>query len=249
MTFKASRRSAVIAAAGLWIGLGGLAALGFDSAQAAPASPAAASDKQPAAKPAAKKPVKHAVAKTKPAAKHTDTAAAKSSESKSSESKAARAAETKPADSQTAETKPAAKIAVPRSGSPEPAAFNSADATAPDTKLMADGATPKGDAALPASVANANAQMPSGAPVAGVQLADAAAGDAAVVAPDQVNDVDLAAAPDQPQPTVGKSSANVVASFAAPDDSIWSQTSLIGKIFMAFGGLLTLASAARMFFA
>jgi hypothetical protein len=33
------------------------------------------------------------------------------------------------------------------------------------------------------------------------------------------------------------------------DDSAWSQTSLIGKISIAFGGLLTLASAARMFMA
>jgi hypothetical protein len=32
-------------------------------------------------------------------------------------------------------------------------------------------------------------------------------------------------------------------------DSTWDQTSLIGKIFIAFGGLLTLASAARMFMA
>ena len=31
--------------------------------------------------------------------------------------------------------------------------------------------------------------------------------------------------------------------------SPWDQTSLIGKIFIAFGGLLTLASAARMFMA
>ena len=36
---------------------------------------------------------------------------------------------------------------------------------------------------------------------------------------------------------------------AAPDDTLWSQTSLIGKIFIAFGGLLTVASAARMFIA
>ena len=36
---------------------------------------------------------------------------------------------------------------------------------------------------------------------------------------------------------------------ASTDDSTWGQTSLIGKIFIAFGGLLTLASAARMFMA
>jgi hypothetical protein len=36
---------------------------------------------------------------------------------------------------------------------------------------------------------------------------------------------------------------------ASTDDSAWGQSSLIGKIFIAFGGLLTVASAARMFMA
>jgi hypothetical protein len=34
---------------------------------------------------------------------------------------------------------------------------------------------------------------------------------------------------------------------AATDNSIWDTTSLVGKIFVIFGGLLTVASAARMF--
>jgi hypothetical protein len=33
------------------------------------------------------------------------------------------------------------------------------------------------------------------------------------------------------------------------EGSSWDQASLIGKIFIAFGGLLTAASAARMFMA
>jgi hypothetical protein len=33
------------------------------------------------------------------------------------------------------------------------------------------------------------------------------------------------------------------------DGSAWDQTSLIGKIFIGFGALLTMASAARMFMA
>jgi hypothetical protein len=33
------------------------------------------------------------------------------------------------------------------------------------------------------------------------------------------------------------------------EDSAWDQTSLIGKIFIGFGALLTMASAARMFMA
>jgi hypothetical protein len=39
------------------------------------------------------------------------------------------------------------------------------------------------------------------------------------------------------------------AAAASNDNSTWDQTSLIGKIFIAFGALLTIASAARMFMA
>ena len=39
-------------------------------------------------------------------------------------------------------------------------------------------------------------------------------------------------------------------SLASSDESsTWDQTSLIGKIFIGFGALLTMASAARMFMA
>jgi hypothetical protein len=75
-----------------------------------------------------------------------------------------------------------------------------------------------------------------------------------VVAPDQLNDVDRtlqeAATPSQ---TVAMASNSAVkAAAAAPassDSSTWDETSLIGKIFIAFGALLTVASAARMFMA
>jgi hypothetical protein len=36
---------------------------------------------------------------------------------------------------------------------------------------------------------------------------------------------------------------------ASSDNSAWDQTSLIGKVFIAFGALLTMASAARMLMA
>ena len=88
-----------------------------------------------------------------------------------------------------------------------------------------------------------------------------------LVAPDQLNDVDRALSdsksddkapaasalavavaqtpsPQTPPPTQAAQAASV-----STDDSAWGQTSLIGKIFIAFGGLLTLASAARMFMA
>jgi hypothetical protein len=48
---------------------------------------------------------------------------------------------------------------------------------------------------------------------------------------------------------VAQAAPQTQAAAVSNDDSAWSQTSLIGKIFIAFGGLLTLASAARMFMA
>jgi hypothetical protein len=70
-----------------------------------------------------------------------------------------------------------------------------------------------------------------------------------LVAADQLNDVDRslreggssAAIPANPPP------APVAAS--SRESSTWDETSLIGKIFIGFGALLTMASAARMFMA
>lgn len=82
-------------------------------------------------------------------------------------------------------------------------------------------------------------------------------------ASDDLNDLDKAATPAitaaAPVPVVTTPTA-ATAPVATPvsdqiasshDDAgdTWSRTSLIGKIFVAFGGLLTLASAARMFMA
>jgi hypothetical protein len=80
-----------------------------------------------------------------------------------------------------------------------------------------------------------------------------------VVAADQLNDVDRAtptrnlvmasteappaAAPAQPAPPPAAAASN------SNEKSTWGQTSLIGKIFIGFGALLTMASAARMFMA
>jgi hypothetical protein len=131
-------------------------------------------------------------------------------------------------------TKPSrvAAVAKPKTvdGKPlvEPAALASADVEAP----------------LPDMVANAIAQMPAAASDAAT--ADRAVAEAQLVAADQLNDLDRAAQPDATPPsTVGQPTGIVAA--LAPHDDTWSQTSLIGKIFIAFGGLLTAASAARMF--
>jgi hypothetical protein len=75
-----------------------------------------------------------------------------------------------------------------------------------------------------------------------------------VIAPDQLNDVDRALqdAATPSQTVAMASNSTVKAAAAAPassDSSTWDETSLIGKIFIAFGALLTVASAARMFMA
>jgi hypothetical protein len=81
-----------------------------------------------------------------------------------------------------------------------------------------------------------------------------------LVAADQLNDVDRALSENRaddkdkaPSATlamaVAQAPAQPPAAAVSTDDSAWNQTSLIGKIFIAFGGLLTLASAARMFMA
>ena len=78
-----------------------------------------------------------------------------------------------------------------------------------------------------------------------------------VVAPDQLNEVDRALredAPPQPQTALAMASAEAPGTPAPPaaassDSSNSDQTALIGKIFIGFGAVLTLASAARMFMA
>lgn len=127
-------------------------------------------------------------------------------------------------------------------------------------------------AAIPPSIANANAQMSSTH-----ALADSASGmtdkansvllaavdqptdaqapaDAAVVASDQLNDVDRALQETPPRQqtaalAVIRPTSATAKPAAASDNNAWDQTSLIGKLFIAFGALLTMASAARMFMA
>lgn len=77
-----------------------------------------------------------------------------------------------------------------------------------------------------------------------------------VVAPNQLNDVDrslhtnAAAQPSAPAASNDPPAASSAAVTAASaEHSVWDETSLIGKIFIGFGALLTIASAARMFMA
>ena len=125
---------------------------------------------------------------------------------------------------------------------------------------------------LPSSVANARAQLADADGSAGnaaaltsqarnrLQLmaanqpdpepAQTAAPNTDLVAADQLNEVDRAlgetkTADNAPAMMV----ARTPAAAASTDDSTWGQASPIGKIFIAFGALLTLVSAARMFMA
>jgi hypothetical protein len=150
-----------------------------------------------------------------------------------------------------------------------------AEKSAPVAKAEpADDNSTANSTALPASVANANAQLASAdTPAGNAQAMTARANNilqaapdssanvqvAQVVAPDQLNDVDRALHENTQiaPPPVTMASAEAPAPAApAPamaststENSTWDQTSLIGKIFIGFGALLTMASAARMFMA
>jgi hypothetical protein len=144
------------------------------------------------------------------------------------------------------------------------------------TEADAAGNSGAGSTAIPPSVANANAQLASADTPSGSARAMSArannilltaaegpadpqpAADAQVVAADQLNDLDRALEESKPAAQESQPPAATLAMVRAPaapvmakgdDSSTWDQTSLIGKIFIAFGALLTVASAARMFIA
>ena len=123
---------------------------------------------------------------------------------------------------------------------------------------------------LPPSVANARAELTSDnqeqpltaqdAPADTSTLTEADKAATTGIAPDgvqittsdQLNDTDRDAAasatPSQPA-TVALAQISQPAVASASEDSAWGSASLIGKIFIAFGVMLTLASAARMIIA
>ncbi len=130
---------------------------------------------------------------------------------------------------------------------------------------------------LPPSVANANAQLaqadaPSGnaaqamaarannllqaAPDKPVDAQAQSTADTQVGWPDPLKEGDRAERDRAPaSAVVAVAASEAQATPAAPatangsESSTWDQTSLIGKIFIGFGALLTMASAARMFMA
>jgi hypothetical protein len=140
-----------------------------------------------------------------------------------------------------------------------------------DSKIVAAADDGDSTSVMPPSVADANAQLTTADTEAGNvkamsaranEILQAAPGKPAaarpatetkVVAADQLNDVDRALQENQaPAPTSAMAAADAPAAPVAVsrnESSTWEQTSLIGKLFIGFGALLTMASAARMFMA
>ena len=235
MNIDFNRRTALILATGLWVGLGHVAP---GVAQEAEPAPAPAATEAPAGKPIAlKKFTKQHVTKKKVASTgKTDNKADKVKAAKAKTSEA-------PADAPATVAEDAGKDALPASiananaqiaaeATPDPFAPASAAQAGPlqaDALIKSVGADPHQEASL---------------------VTDPAA---QVVPADELNEIDRAA---EARPALTLASATLDAPAPAPaaeasaaDNSTWDKTSLIGKVFIAFGGLLTMASAARMFIA
>jgi hypothetical protein len=134
-----------------------------------------------------------------------------------------------------------------------------ADAAPGDNKVLPS---------IPPSIANANAQMllanaqvnaaaaiPAGTDVP-AQISDKASDNqvnastnngAFMVAADQLNDTDRTLQEGSSAPAAAAGSPPAPTTTMTGESTGWDQTSLIGKIFIGFGALLTMASAARMF--
>jgi len=156
------------------------------------------------------------------------------------------------------------------------AAAKSDESKKTDEMQVAD-ASGSASAAIPPRIANANAQMTAAdAPpdsakgmsaamsekantvlqTAADKPADAEApAEPGAVVSDQNNTIDRSLTPsEQPAATATQgvvlaSTSRATSDASANDSSTLDKTSLIGKVFIAFGALLTLASAARMFMA
>ena len=222
MTIKASGHSALILAAGLWIGFAGpsLAASGDAAASSKPDVAAAA------------------FAAPSNSANHGSRHLKKSAHHKSDSDKPAAGAKATDAAADGNNSPTIPPIQMSPSVANANAQLTPADTLTGNVKAMSD------------RVSNILQGAPDNA-------ADAQSGaGTAIIAADQLNDVDRALHENTPATTpVAQASADtpVVAAsrpvVTAGSDSTWDQTSLIGKIFIGFGALLTMASAARMFMA
>ena len=226
MTVKASAAGALMLAAGLFVSIAGpspATAAGSESA-AASKSESATSGKS------AKSSSRYLKKKRYVYRKFTRTA------SKSAET--GKAAEKDVADA-SAGVRPAMTELIANANAQMNSADAAQDSTGDNAKAMSQAMSAKANTILLAAADN---QADGQAPAEG----------AAVTAPDQLNDLDRALQENPSTQTVAMAQAKPAQQEnpdqASSNDSL-DKTSLIGKIFIAFGTLLTMASAARMFMA
>jgi hypothetical protein len=226
MTVKASAAGALMLAAGLFVSIAGpspATAAGSESA-AASKSESATSGKS------AKSSSRYLKKKRYAYRKFTRTA------SKSAET--GKAAEKDVADA-SAGVRPAMTESIANANAQMNSADAAQDSTGDNAKAMSQAMSAKANTILLAAADN---QADGQAPAEG----------AAVTAPDQLNDLDRALQENPSTQTVAMAQAKPAQqenpAQASSNDSL-DKTSLIGKIFIAFGTLLTMASAARMFMA
>jgi hypothetical protein len=230
MSIRANGRSALIIAAGFWLGLTG---------------PMRATDS--AAEPAG-------------LATHTETAGAPVKLSKFSKHRSHKRHAARTRKSAKPESKAHETASEDQDGDkqhiPLPPTVANANAKIPDPAED----SPQTEASALASTAGdmlpANNQEGS-APQGDSSSSSAASAD--VVPSDELNEVDRAMIEsEQTTPTLALASieapasangTNAATAQASASASSWNQASFVGKIFIAFGGLLTLGSAVRMFMA
>jgi hypothetical protein len=224
MTIKASAGSVLILAAGLWASLAGplpAIAAGADADSAAASkSESTVSDKS--ASQGSRSPKKHYAHR-----KSTRTAS-KPTESRKADEK------------QVADASGGTAPALPAWVANANAQMTAADAPPDSAKGMSAAMSEKANTVLQAAADKpADAEAPA---------------EPGAVGSDQNNTNDRSLTPSE-QPAAATTQGVVLASTSKPSDasandsSTLDKTSLIGKVFIAFGALLTLASAARMFMA
>jgi hypothetical protein len=226
MTIKASAGSALILAAGLLVGFAGplpAIAAGVDADSAAVSKPENATPGK--------------------SARHSSRYLKKRSAHRKDTPPASQSAESKqPDEKQVADASVGPPPAIPEWLANANAQMTAVDAAPDSAKGMSAAMSEKANTVLQAAVDKpADAEAPA---------------DTAAAAPDQLSETDRALQlQDVPSTqTVAMASTSRPASespgqAATNDSSTLDKTSLIGKIFIAFGALLTMASAARMFMA
>ncbi|KRR15756.1 hypothetical protein [Bradyrhizobium retamae] len=225
MTIRASAGSAIILAAGLLLGFAG-----------PPPATAAGADDAAVSKPES--------ATSEKSARQSSRSLKKRSAHRKSTRTASKPAENKePEEKQVADASGGTPPGMPEWLANANAQMTAADAPADSAKGMSAAMSEKANTVLQSAVDKpADAEAPA---------------DATVVASDQLNDVDRALQATAPEDSATQtvSMASTKPASEAPDQaannesSTLDKTSLIGKIFIAFGALLTMASAARMFMA